>query len=156
MPQKLAAHHGPEVRPLALRACRRVDPHQPAASLNVPPECLTLRVVLEGLVVAVGEDKRPVLLQVRIGEDHGVVGDVHGKAVLGAHLADGIHAALYVVVHVARAFGYEVPRVDQDLPLGGEAGGRRQQDQGNKPSRHNSYSKDFPAACRPRDRPSGR
>jgi hypothetical protein len=52
-----------------------------------------------------------------------VVGHVHRETSFGAHLFDGGHAGLNIVVHVAFAVSGEVPGVDQDLALGGEAGG---------------------------------
>src|ERR1035437_1824878 len=51
------------------------------------------------------------------------VRDVHRETSFGAHLFDGGHAGLNIVVHEAFAVSGEVPGVDQDLALGGVAGG---------------------------------
>src|SRR5579863_9508990 len=90
-----------------------MDTYKSAVRLNVMLKRRSLGVVRKSLVIAVGKDDGCIPLQIRLGEDCGIVGSIHGKAALCAHFPDSINAGGNVVVYVALAVRRVVACIDQ-------------------------------------------
>jgi len=86
------------------------------------------------LIIAVGEHQRTVLLQVRGGEDVGIVRGIDGKSMGGGHFADGGYAGSDIVVNVALAVGRVIPGIDQDFSILGRCERGAQRNGGQKPA----------------------
>ena len=84
------------------------------AALDVALKDRALFVVFERLVVRVRKDQRRIVLQIRVGEDLGVVSRVDRKAVFLPELRDHRDTGCDIVVDVALAILGEVPGVDED------------------------------------------
>ena len=140
VPHELPADRGDEKRPLALGGSGGMKAYEAAASLDLVLKCLALGVVLERLVIGAGEDQGAVPLQVGCGEDVGVLGGIHGKAIFRAHFPNGLNAALGVVMDVAAGGRGGLSGVDENpFPRGRLGGGVGRQQSGHQAQKFKAF-----------------